>query len=444
MNAVSQGKPAPPPGSEIDCRIYKELSVDDGILMRADKIYIPDAPEHAGQPSIRSKLVEIAHEGHPGETMMKRFMRSRLWFPKMDKAIQDTVRGCLACQAATETKHRDPNTPSKPPEKLWQKLSADHWGPTADGTYLLVVIDELSRYPEVAVVKGTGAEHNIQAFDDIFTRHGYCERLKTDNGPPFNGKEHHKLQEYFKWAGIRHEPTLSAEDPEANGLAEAFMKVCKKVWHTAIVERNDPRAELNKTLQMYRATPHPTTGKAPAELLFGRKFHSRLPQVNEETQRQDIEEARQTDIAQKEIQSRYKNDKPYIKHHRIKLGDSVLLKQQSTKSRPPFDPSPYKVTSINGHQITATRDDRTVTRDAQKWKIFKKRDKSENRQAEEVNSNIQPRVQWDFEESETTQTEQLQIVTQIPQQDEAAPIRNDFVRRSTRPRRAPVRYAEED
>ena len=67
----------------------------------------------------------------------------------------------------------------------------------------------------------------------------------------------------------------------------------------------------------------------------------------------------------------YKDNKPYAKHHSIVLGDKIFLKQQSTKSRPPFDPSPYQVVSINGHQITATRDDRTVTRNAQKWKFYR-------------------------------------------------------------------------
>jgi len=172
--------------------------VIDGLIYRGDKIMIPDKQETKSQPNIQTKLLDIAHEGHPGRTMMKRFMRSRLWFPHMDKRIEDVVKGCLACQASTETKHRDPNIPSTPPDELWRKLSADHWGPTADGYHLLVDIDELSRYPEVAVVKGTGAEQ------DIFTRHGYRKRLKTDNGPPFNCNENHFLQEYFQWAGINH------------------------------------------------------------------------------------------------------------------------------------------------------------------------------------------------------------------------------------------------
>ena len=80
---------------------------------------------------------------------------------------------------------------------MWEHLDADHWGPTDDGTHLLVVIDETSKFPEVEVVKGTGAEANIDAFDSIFARHGYPSKLKSDGGPPFNGGENHLLQKYF-------------------------------------------------------------------------------------------------------------------------------------------------------------------------------------------------------------------------------------------------------
>ena len=46
----------------------------------------------------------------------------------------------------------------------------------------------------------------------------------------------------------------------------------------------------------------------------------------------------------------------------------MLLKQKSTKSRPPYDPDPYTVISIPGHQITAFKGSQQKTRDAQKWK----------------------------------------------------------------------------
>jgi hypothetical protein len=264
---------------------------------------------------------------------MKRFLHAHIWFPQMDPDVNGIVQGCLQCQAATETKHRDPLIPTKPPPQVWEHLDADHCGPTSDGIFLLVVIDETTRFPEVAVVRSTGAEANIEAFDSIFARHGFPSKLKTDGGPPFNGGENHLLQKYFKWAGIDHHTTHSADDPEANGLAESFMKHVKKVWHTALMEKNNPVAELNKHLQMYRATPHPSTGYPPAQLLFGRNINTRLPKPKRE-ENEVIAEALLNDSHAKAVQKKYKDAKPYVKHHQIGVDDQVLLKQQQTKSDP--------------------------------------------------------------------------------------------------------------
>ena len=383
-------------------RSWDELCVVDDLILKGERIVIPDTEEETGKGNIREHLLDIAHEGHPGSTVMKKYMRSRVWFPKMDKSIDEMVAGCLPCQASTNTKHRDPLTPSTPPEQPWVNLAADHWGPTPNGKYLLVVIDELSRYPEVAIVNSTSAEANIEAFDNIFTRHGYCKSLKTDRGPPFNGNEYHLLQKYFTWAGIKHIRTQSAEDPEANGLAEAFMKHCAKIWHTATIERKNPRAELNKHLQMVRGTPHPTTGKQPAEMLFGRKFQTRLPHHQDTTNtRKDIEEAREKEIVEKHKQKSYKDQKSFVKPHTIQIGDTVLLSQKKTKTQPPYDPDPFTVTEVKGHQITANRGHKTLTRDAQKWKRIRPRTKPDyetRRQKAWIKSDEEDELLW-FEEN---------------------------------------------
>ena len=91
---------------------------------------------------------------------------------KNHKAVERTVRNCMPCQASLDSKARDPLKPTKAPEEPWSSLYADHWVPTQDGLHILVVIDGLTKYPEVAVVKGTGADDNIWAFSDIFSRHG--------------------------------------------------------------------------------------------------------------------------------------------------------------------------------------------------------------------------------------------------------------------------------
>ena len=77
----------------------------------------------------------------------------------------------------------------------------------------------------------------------------------------------------------------------------------------------------------------------------------------------------------KAVQKKYKDAKSYVKPHNITINDQVLLRQQQTKSNPPYNPDPYKVVEINGHQITAERDGNTLTRDAQKWKTINLREK---------------------------------------------------------------------
>ena len=93
----------------------------------------------------------------------------------------------------------------------------------------------------MAVVKGTSADDNIQAFSEIFSRHGVPSRLHSDNGALFNGKDSHLLQKYLRNMGVVHITNKSAKDPEATGLVEAFMKHLKKIFHTAGVERERTR-----------------------------------------------------------------------------------------------------------------------------------------------------------------------------------------------------------
>ena len=373
-------------------KIFTELGYEEGIIKRGDKLVIPK--------SLERKLVEAAHEGHQGEVKTKQLLRTTCWFPNMNKLVQEEVSACRGCQSTTYKPTRDPLQPTELPTGPWKDLDSDFKGPLPGGEYLLVVIDEYSRYPEVEVVKSTASQNVLPSIDRIFSTHGFPETFKTDGGPPFNGNDSHSFQTYLKWAGVKHKK-VSAEDPEANGLAENFMKNLKKMWHIALQEKKSPQQEMYKFLRQYRATPHCTTGKAPAEILFNRTFKTRIPTLTKPTYDKDL---RDKDAQKKKKQKAYKDKPANVKPHRIEKGDKVLL--LNNKKRGPFwyDPTPYQVINIQGHQITARRGQTTLRRDAKAFKVIKQMQK--NKCTTVAEHLLQPDVDITNEEEDPIQEQQ--------------------------------------
>ena len=80
------------------------------------------------------------------------------------------------------------------------------------------------------------ADKVIPLFDKIFATHGILEKVKSDNGPPFNGED---MRMYAQQQGFCHKKITPAQ-PSSNGLAKNFMKMLLKVGHTAYSEKKDP------------------------------------------------------------------------------------------------------------------------------------------------------------------------------------------------------------
>ena len=127
-----------------------------------------------------------------------------------------------------------------------------------------MVIDTLSRWPEVAVVTSTGFDKVQLSLEKVFALHGAPETVTTDNGPPYDGKD---WESYSKQWGFTHLP-VSPEHPEGNGIAERFMATIVKTVHVAMAEHKDPKVEIERRLLQYRNTPHPSTGQTPSFMMF--------------------------------------------------------------------------------------------------------------------------------------------------------------------------------
>ena len=74
------------PGTlKIFANVRNELtSVDGNIFLRGNRIVIPDA--------LQKRVIELAHEGHQGLVKTRSLLRSKVWFPKMDAAVDQVVK----------------------------------------------------------------------------------------------------------------------------------------------------------------------------------------------------------------------------------------------------------------------------------------------------------------------------------------------------------------
>lgn len=301
--------------------------------------------------------MRLAHEGHQGITKTKALIREKVWFPGIDSLVERQVRSCIPCAAVTPSDKREPLQMSDLPDAPWTCVSVDF--ADVNGVYLLVLYDEYSRFPIVDIVPSTSAKTVIPRLDKIFSEFGIPSVLKSDNGPPFQSSE---FKLFSAQLGFRHRK-ITPYWPRANAEVERFMRTAKKVVKTATIENKDWKQELNCFLRNYRATPHSTTGIAPAKLLFGRPLGVKLPQMPYTMDDADI---RCHDAQQKTKMKTAADLSAHATPSSIVEGDLVLLKKAVTHSKldSPFEPHPYMVVSRKGSMITVKRGDKQVTRNS--------------------------------------------------------------------------------
>lgn len=71
----------------------RELGVSSDLVVREDRIVLPE--------KLRKRALQITHKGHPGKVSMKRNLRQNLWWPGMDKDVENEVESCLGCKAVS-------------------------------------------------------------------------------------------------------------------------------------------------------------------------------------------------------------------------------------------------------------------------------------------------------------------------------------------------------
>lgn len=317
-----------------------ELCFAGEILLRGTRIVMPEL--------LRNRTLDLAHEGHPGMTLMKQRLRAKVWWPKIDTHVEKYVKSCRGCMLVAAPAAPEPLKRKKLPSEPWHDLAIDFLGPLPSGHLLLVVVDYYSRYIEVEIMTKIDSTETIKRLDTIFARFGLPVSITADNGRQL-------VSEEFKAFCCTNNIALISTTPywpQQNGEVERQNRSILKRLTISQATGTDWKKELNKYLLMYRSTPHSTTQKTPAQLLFGRNIRDKVPNIHQPMEVD--EETADRDKENKEKGKLYADKRRRAKRSSIEKGDRVLVKRmtKTNKLSSNFEPEIYMVAGRKGGEVT--------------------------------------------------------------------------------------------
>uniref|UniRef100_A0A183BPS4 RNA-directed DNA polymerase n=1 Tax=Globodera pallida TaxID=36090 RepID=A0A183BPS4_GLOPA len=167
--------------------------------------------------------------------------------------------------------------------------------PCMDGRTYLILVDALSKWPEITEMTSTTARSTITALSRIFHRYGTPVELVSDNGPPFSST-----------AFLRHTSRIATDK--------------RSGWSTH--SRDKPRKTTTPSQLLQ--------GLSPAELFLGRKLRTPLSRL--QPSREKNAEAHR-DQYQEQMRKQYDRRNGTVDRH-FKVGNPVLTLNYGRMGRP--------------------------------------------------------------------------------------------------------------
>lgn len=301
---------------------------------------------------LRERILQAAHEGHPGIVGMKKRLRSKVWWPKMDVLVEKMVKSCKGCILVSAPENPELLKRREMPEKPWVDIAIDFLGPLPSSEYILVAIDYFSRYKEIKIMRNINSTNTILKLREIFTRLGYPQTITCDNGPQFRSEE---LKNFCNINNIKLYHTIPYW-PQQNGEVERQNReILKRIKISSSLKRNW-KEDIQDYIIMYHNTPHSVTGKAPAELFFGRLLKDKLPEINQHSITH--EETRDQDKLQKAKGKIYTDKRRNARENTLSEGDTVLVKaNRENKLSSNFQDVPHTVLKKSKGDILIKNDE---------------------------------------------------------------------------------------
>jgi hypothetical protein len=281
---------------------------------------------------LSNNLIKELHElyGHPGIKKTALLFKEYFTCNQANALIKKLIKSCPTCQKCKDYS-RSIVGETRPiiPEAKGDLISMDYYGPlptsTAGVKYLLVVVDNFTKYVKLYSLKRATTVSTINRLKQYISEYGKPNAVLTDNGTQFTTN---KWIQGLKELNIQ--PRFTAIRNPCTNLAERVNRQLGNLFRVFVKERHTKWAQYLKVIEVcLNETVHETIQTTPYAAQFGK------PPKREWKQYVDLDIVKEEPIAKhqdiflriktkREKEARKLNQKNKIT--KFELGDLVLVK----------------------------------------------------------------------------------------------------------------------
>ena len=240
----------------------EELTLQNGLVFKGERLVVPE--------SVREEMKARIHASHLGIQGCLRRAREVLYWPGMNRDIENCIAQCHFCNSQPREQTKEPMICHEIPTRPWEKIAVDLF--QLNGRDYMVTVDYYSNFFEVDSLTTKTAVEVIRKLKAHLARHGIPDQVISDNGQPFASDN---FNEFASTYGFEH-VTSSPLYAQSNGKAENAVKTAESLLEKATKSKRDPYLSLLD----WRNTPTEGLNSSPAQRLFGRRTKTLLPTSN--------------------------------------------------------------------------------------------------------------------------------------------------------------------
>ena len=134
----------------------EELSIQDGILFKGNRVIVPVA--------LRPHMITQVHSSHLGIASCLNKARDVLFWPGMTAEIKDCVSKCETCNSYQTNQQKETLIPHDPPKRPWSHVLTDLF--SFDNKEWFIIVDHWSDYFELNPLSSTNSSSVIKSLNE--------------------------------------------------------------------------------------------------------------------------------------------------------------------------------------------------------------------------------------------------------------------------------------